>query len=260
MAVSKNRIKHLKSLHIKKYRQNYNNFIVEGDKMVREVLNQNPGAILELYALDSWLSTNSLAGKLPADRIFNVSATELDQLSAHNAPNQALALLDCSVMPNRIPDVDKGLILYLDQIQDPGNMGAILRIADWFGLPGVIAGPGCADRFNSKVIQASMGAFLRVPVMETTLEEFLSAHPNTPVLAADAKGVNAFEFSFPPAAVLIIGNEGNGISEDLLRQVHAVISIPKGTNGGAESLNAAVAAGVLCAVWGESERVRGVRG
>lgn len=254
MAVSKNRIKYLKSLHIKKFRQNYNNFIVEGDKMVREVLHQCPEAILELYALDSWLTTNRPAGKLPADRVFDVSLTELGQLSTQNTPNQALALLDCAALPNRIPHTEKGLILCLDQIQDPGNMGAILRIADWFGLPGVLAGPGCADRFNTKVIQASMGAFLRVPVEETSLEEFLADRPNLPILAADAKGVNAFGFSFPAAAVLIIGNEGNGISADLLKRVHTVVSIPKGQAGGAESLNAAVAAGILCAVYDQGVR------
>lgn len=248
MAVSKNRIKWLKSLHIKKYRQKYNNFIVEGDKMVREVLDQNPAAMLELYALEPWLSTNLPKGKVPADRIFDVSLTELGQMSGQNTPNQALALLDCDALPNVIPDKN-GLVLYLDQIQDPGNMGAILRIADWFGLPGVIAGPGSADRFNAKVIQSTMGAFLRVPVEETDLGAFLSGRSDYKILAADAKGVNAFTYPFPEKAVLIIGNEGNGISPGLFSLTDEVVSIPKGAEGGAESLNAAVAAGIICAAF-----------
>lgn len=249
MAISKNSIKFIQSLRIKKFRQKYNKFIVEGDKMVGEILLQKDTAIDSLYATDSWIKTHDLVNKISDDKIVKISPGELERISTLKTPNQVLAILD-------IPgyEIDSVLIkteinLFLDDIQDPGNLGTILRIADWFGIRQVICSPGTADVYNPKVIQSTMGAFLRVNTPVATLASIISANDQVPVFGAVMDGENIFKIDRKKEGLIVIGNEGKGISPENYPFLTKKISIPATAQSGAESLNAAVATGIICAFW-----------
>ena len=147
---------------------------------------------------------------------------------------------------------EESLSLYLDGIQDPGNMGTILRIADWFGVDCVFSSPDCVDPYNPKVIQATMGAFLRVSCIETTIERLHEEHPGLPIYGAVMDGENVFHANLKSKeGIIVIGNEGRGISSEAESLLSQRISIPPAAHSGAESLNAAVATGILCAVFRE---------
>jgi len=244
MPLSKNDIKYIKSLRLKKFRQKYNNFVVEGDKIVRELLEQRPDWIEKVYGLDKWIH------ELPPSSVTTtvISQRELQQASHLKTPNQAIALVR---QPNtdwhRI-DLQQQLSLYLENLQDPGNMGTILRIADWFGIQTVLCSPNCVDLYNPKVIQASMGAFLRVQTATALIKEVKQAYPSLPLLATTMDGTNVFATEAPEAALIAVGNEGAGLSEELLLLSDRSIAIPPNRNSGTESLNAAVATGIICAV------------
>ena len=247
MTVSKSTIKYIKSLGQKKFRQKYNNFVVEGDKMVRELLRQQPQRVEALYAREAWLAP-LLTLALPQHRVHPVSETELRQLSFLTTPNQVLAVVMRADPPDSAAALRAGLSLYLDGIQDPGNFGTILRIADWFGIPAVFCAKNCVDPYHPKAVQASMGAFLRVQVIEQELEALCRLAPGLPVLGAAIDGKNVFDADLPVQGLIVIGNEGNGISTEADRCLTGRIAIPAAAHAGAESLNAAVATGIICAV------------
>jgi TrmH family RNA methyltransferase len=247
MTVSKSTIKYIKSLGRKKFRQKYNNFVVEGDKMVRELLQQQPQRVEALYAQQTWLAA---LPPLPIaqHRIHLITETELRQLSFLTTPNQVLAVVMRDEPPDSAAALRVGWPLYLDGIQDPGNFGTILRIADWFGVPAVFCAKNCVDPYHPKAVQASMGAFLRVHVIEQELEALCRLTPGLPVLGAAMDGENVFESDLPARGLIVIGNEGNGISAEASRWLTGRIAIPAAAHAGAESLNAAVATGIICAV------------
>lgn len=250
MAISKNTIKFVKSLHLKKFRLKYDIFVAEGDKIAREMLMQSALAIDHVFALEAWAITH--AGLLQSRKdveITVVTEKELAQLSALTTPNQVLVLAQ---IPEFVwPETSSFTkALYLDGIQDPGNMGTLLRIADWFGISYVFCAGNCVDIYNGKVIQASMGAFLRVRTTEIELADLLDRY-KVPVLGAFMDADNAFEVKWPEKGILVIGSEGEGINQQHFPLITQRVTILKGAGSGAESLNAAVAAGVLCAVWGQ---------
>jgi len=248
MSLSKNTIKYLRSLHLKKFRQNYANFIVEGDKMAKEILETealNPEGI---YALEPWIETNAAGLRRYSDRVFKVSLTELEQISLLTTPNQVLVVVRNPDFKPDIPQLSKGLSLYLDGIQDPGNAGAILRIADWFGIRQVLFAPDSIEIYHPKLVQASMGAVLRVGCAEAPLESLLQAlPPGFPVYGAMLDGESIYTAPLTRHGILVIGNEGNGISQPVQALLTRRISIPPDPSGGAESLNAAIATGIICA-------------
>lgn len=247
MTLSKARIKFIRSLQQRKYRQKYNNFIVEGDKIARELLAQSRVEVEEVYALPEWAAKVSGDNLLSGIPIQEISVADLDRISALTTPNQVLAVA-------RIPKIEwspgqltNDLALYLDGIQDPGNLGTILRIADWFAIPYVFCSPDCVDAFNPKVIQASMGAFLRVPCPVVDFAKLAGRLPAHSLLGATMEGNDLFSSPLPEQAVIVIGNEGRGLSPDVEKRLTGRITIPG--RGGAESLNAAVATGIICAVF-----------
>ncbi|MBK6948748.1 MAG: RNA methyltransferase [Haliscomenobacter sp.] len=236
-------------MQIKKFRQKYHKFLVEGDKIVRELLENPEWRISELYALEPWIRDHG-AGQEPGT-VFPVTEEELKRISAMQTPNQVLAVVDKRETREDPEVLQKDLSIYLDGIQDPGNLGAILRIADWFGIRHVILSPETVEVYNPKVIQASMGAFLRVefPVLE--IQELRNKYPEVRIFGADLEGQDVFDHEASPGIgmLLVIGNEGNGISDPVREILEGRLTIPPAaTASGAESLNAAVAAGVLCAV------------
>lgn len=249
MTISKTAIKYLRSLSLKKFRQKYNNFVVEGDKMARELLALWPDRVEALYALENWLEKAKPELPLPEGRIFAVSEADLAKVSNLNTPNQVLAVVSIPESKLEEQQLRNGLSLYLDGIQDPGNFGAILRVADWFGIAYVFCSPTCVDPYNPKAIQASMGAFLRVSVVEEKLENLCRLAPGLPVYGAVLNGDNVFQAALPEQGVIVIGNEGNGVSASAEQWLSHRIAIPAAAHGGAESLNAAVATGIICAVF-----------
>ncbi|MFT5765328.1 MAG: TrmH family RNA methyltransferase, partial [Saprospiraceae bacterium] len=145
--------------------------------------------------------------------------------------------------------VSEGLSLYLDHIQNPGNFGTILRVADWFGIGTVFCSESSADLYNPKVIQSTMGAFLRVRVVKTDFEQLKTDYPKLPVYGTVLAGQNLFNTPLEQKGIIVIGSEGKGISPAVMQYITHPLTIPTHADGGAESLNAAVAAGIVCAVF-----------
>ncbi|MHB1278688.1 MAG: TrmH family RNA methyltransferase [Bacteroidia bacterium] len=232
MGITISAIKYVQSLRIKKFRQKYHHFVVEGDKSVHELLDSGWNVI-------SWYYTQDFSpSPLPGNGIL-VSDKEMERMSHHQAPQHALAVVEMPEWPKVIPS--KGIQLYLDGIRDPGNLGTILRIADWYGLKEVWCSPDTVDAFNPKSIDASMGSFLRVKLLIDDLSFFSAC--KLPAYAAVMDGENVHHSALPNDALLIVGNEGQGIKAEVLEQVKKRISIPR--YGAAESLNAGVATAVL---------------
>ncbi|PHI19886.1 hypothetical protein CEQ90_10870 [Lewinellaceae bacterium SD302] len=196
---------------------------------------------------------------LQQPQVTEITERELKKISALSTPNQVLAVVDMPAAKPGIFDSDKkhgyfasqdstdsGWSLYLDGLQSPANLGAILRVADWFGFQNVFAGPGTVDLYNQKSVQATMGCFLRLDYQEVELEKILTAHPELAVFAADLNGENIYTFSAPLSGLLVIGNEGRGIRPETRALVTNYLKIPRARGRKAESLNAAVATGILC--------------
>jgi TrmH family RNA methyltransferase len=234
--VSKREVKYIQSLCQKKHRAEERLFIVEGEKAVEELI-QSDWTIRQLYAAADWMAAH-LSLNLP---VQEASEEQLQQMSGLRSARAVIALVE---MPNQqeLPLQPDGFTLVLDQLQDPGNMGTILRIADWFGIQTIVASESCADLYNPKVIQSSMGSFLRVQVHYTDLAAWLEQY-RAPILGAVLTGESVFMASPHERAALIIGNEGQGIGQQLLPFIQEPVSIPR--LGKAESLNAAVATGIL---------------
>lgn len=246
--ISKNKIKYLRSLKLKKFRQKYNNFTVEGDKIVLELL-QSPNVEIEsIIATDSWQQQyfNETLGK--ASLIETAKEDDIKKISNFTTPSSVFVVAKKweSVWKDSV--IKNNFSLYLDGIQDPGNFGTILRIADWFGIPYVFCSAKCADLYHPKVIQASMGAFLRLNVITAPFDSIIERYSDMPFYGTVLDGKNIFTTNKYQNGCIVIGNEGKGISPEILEKLTHRILIPKGKNGGAESLNAAVATGIVCAI------------
>jgi len=246
--ISKNKIKYLRSLKLKKFRQKYNNFTVEGEKIALEILQSQNVEIETVIATEDWKNKHFNQSLRNQSEIEIAAEKDFKQFSNFSTPspvfvvaNQLSTTWDDEVIKNNFS-------LYLDGIQDPGNFGTILRIADWFGIPYVFCSEKCADLYNHKTIQSSMGAFLRVKVIYLPFEEVFEKCDGMPFYGTVLEGRNIFEEDNYKKGVIVIGNEGKGISPEILEKITHQILIPKGENGGAESLNAAVATGIVCAI------------
>ena len=239
--LSKAQNKYIRSLTQQKFRQEHKVFIAEGAKIAAEWLNSN--ARLQIIAATAqWAAEHEKTIALhPEAEVHIVSDNELAAISDLQTPNQVLLVAH---MPESQPvPVMTGWCLALDRLQDPGNMGSVIRIADWFGISHVVCGAGCVDVYNSKVVQSAMGGHLRVNMYEADLEDFLRSC-TVPVIAATLDGDNVYHMPRMEAAVLVIGNESKGISAGIQALATQKVMIPR--RGGAESLNAAVSAGILC--------------
>ncbi|MFN0174351.1 MAG: TrmH family RNA methyltransferase [Saprospiraceae bacterium] len=247
--LSHNQLKHLRSLSVKKYRQQHGQFLVEGEKMVAELLGQSRIGVSAIFGLESWIGQNGRFLSSFSEKVNLVTEAELVKISSLTTPNKVLAVATMPLETCNFQLATTEPCFYLDGIQDPGNMGSILRVADWFGFPAVFCAPDCVDVFSPKVVQASMGAIFRVQSWEIELAELLAASPKIPVAGAVLDGEHVFETTLPKNGLLVIGNEGRGISRQTESKLTRRISIPRHPAGGAESLNAAVAAGILAAAF-----------
>lgn len=234
MKLSKNKIKWIRSLQQKKFREELGLFIVEGEKMVTEALETCLDDIQFLcHTKDSSIALNN-----PSFETTLATDEELKAISSLKNPNKSLAVL-------KIPakkEITTEFRIALDGIQDPGNMGTILRLADWFDVKEIICSKDTVDIYNPKVVQASMGAIFRINVVYCDLADYLSKTCQ-PIYGALLEGENIYQKKIEPKGILILGNEGNGISKPIISLVNEPITIPR--FGKAESLNVSVATGIL---------------
>lgn len=238
-------IKLVKSLQQKKFRKAHELFVVEGDKMVAELISSGY-EIAQLFALEDWAKQHNSA----TARILKPK--ELERITHLSTPNQALALVRLPQTQIRAEALRGKISLALDNIQDPGNLGTIIRTADWFGIEHIICSETTADLFNPKVIQATMGSFMRVKLMYTPLQAFLQSLPEDfPLLGTVLKGTDLYQQHPPSEGLIITGNESRGISPEIEAQLSHRLTIPlyhqEGKSTFPESLNAGVATGIVLA-------------
>lgn len=232
--LSKNEVKYIQSLCQKKQRQQEGLFLVEGVKLVDELL-RSDFEVHGVYALAGWMAAHA------GVKAVEITPDELAKISGQATPNQVLAVVKQKPQPPLEPFAGK-LTLALDGIQDPGNLGTIIRIADWFGISQVLAGLDTAEQYNPKVIQSTMGSFLRVRVHYCELASVLAA-AGVPVVGALLDGNSLYTADRFKEGIVVIGNESKGIQPALLPYITHPVTIPR--IGAAESLNAAVAAGII---------------
>ncbi len=245
--ISRTKLKDLATYRIAKRCEADGVFVVEGMKMAAEAL-WSKAEILCVCGTSQWLGQNDgvTHSRVSDQNIFEISAADLTRLSNQKSPNNVWMLLKRPEKPN-LSDTFNCRTLVLDKIQDPGNLGTIIRTADWFGIRHIVCSPDTADCYNSKVVQASMGGIFRTNVHYTDLVDYLKQcnKREIPVYGAFLTGENVGLTSFEKEGKLVIGNESNGISSEVGLCVTHKISIPN-IGGTAESLNAAVATAILC--------------
>ena len=203
MSISKNQLKTITSLSQKKYRQQHNLFVAEGIKVVRELL-QSSLELVKLYATDDFVIDD-------ISKLEKISPKDLQKISNLKTPNKVLGIFK---IPDEKPLQEKGLILALDTINDPGNLGTIIRLCDWFGITQLICSKETVDCYNPKVVQSSMGSLTRVSIKYIDLKSFLK-ETNLPIYIADMDGENVYKTDLPKEAILVMGNEANGVSDEI---------------------------------------------
>ena len=233
--ISKNQIKFIRQLEQKKHRQREGLFVAEGPKVVGDLLAVGFRPV-HVFATSAWNPPSTVSSQLQ-----QVTADELCKLSFLQHPQQVLATFP---LPSPFTPHPSPLTLVLDGVQDPGNLGTIIRIADWFGISQIVCSPGTADAWSPKVVQATMGSIARVNIVYTDLKEYLSA-ATLPVYGTLLDGENIYEEDLPREAIIVMGNEGSGISPEVRQLVTCKLLIPRFRQG-AESLNVAIATAITC--------------
>ncbi len=234
----------ISDLKHKRHRQESGLFVIEGTKLVAELL-ASKITVKRLFATAEWIDANRNIIRHPTEMI-TLTENQLEHISFLQSPQQVLALAQIPDVPTDEQSILDGFCIALDTIQDPGNLGTIIRIADWYGIRHILCSPSCADVYNPKVIQATMGSFLRVQLHYLPLDDFFKRHQPT-VIGALMNGENVHETTFSDKGILLIGNEGSGISDTLMPFVTNAVTIPR--LGGAESLNAGIATAIICDNW-----------
>ncbi|MBR6030560.1 MAG: RNA methyltransferase [Bacteroidaceae bacterium] len=247
--LSKARIKWIKSLEMRKYRLQHKAFVAEGPKLVGELLPYSTP--LYIAATKEWIDTNCQIVRLSNCPIDEVSREELERASLLRTPQSVLAVMPIpqwSMADNQLEIQERQLLLALDGVQDPGNLGTILRIADWFGIRQVLCSEGTADVYNPKCVQSCMGALARVKVHYCDLPEVL-AKVKMPVFGTFLDGTDIYKEELSTEGIIVMGNEGNGISSEVAKHVSRRLYVPNFPKGSltTESLNVAVATGIVCA-------------
>jgi TrmH family RNA methyltransferase len=248
MMLTKNRVKQIIALQKKKVREEERLFVVEGDKIVKEFLSSG-FRVQTLVAKPEFINNLKDTQKTKPEEIFAVSFDELRKMSSLSTPHNALALIRMPEERAVKPEKNSGLFAALDCIQDPGNLGTIIRSASWFGIDNVICSNDCADIYNPKVIQATMGAILSVRVYYTDLKLFLNNanKEGLEIYGTVLEGRNIYSEKLENEGVILLGNESRGISDDLKELITVRLTIPKLGKSveGIESLNAAMAASIV---------------
>ena len=240
--IGKNTIKWVHSLEMKKNRKREGLFVAEGPKVVGDLLSRF--RLHSVFATDEWTGGDSIGAEV---RLERVDDDTLRRLSFLQHPQQVVAVMEMNKEEKVEVDADR-LTIMLDGVQDPGNLGTIIRIADWFGIDSIICSPDTADAYNPKVVQATMGSLGRVSVTYSPLVPLLSSLPaEMPIYGTLLDGKDIYQKELTRHGVIIMGNEGNGISEEVRAMVTHPLLIPRFRQGeSAESLNVAVATAITC--------------
>ena len=243
--ISKAQAKYVQSLHQKKYRQRHGAFLVEGGKSVLELLSSDLEAE-HIFFTPEFEAQNR--ANLPA-RVPQTLASETELAQIGTLANNTTALAVARRPPEHpLPTTlaQNTLLLALDEVRDPGNLGTLIRLADWYGLPGVVLSETCADPYSPKTVAATMGSFARVKVWQQDLPAWLATLPaGTGIFGADLHGDNVHKLALRPAGVLVMGSESHGLTPAVEPCLTRRLHIPRGASGGAESLNVAISAAIL---------------
>lgn len=241
--ISKAHTKYIQSLRHKKFRDETGLFFAEGPRLVSDLLSCGKFACKEIFALQQWVDDNAgMLATLQGTNITTIENYELEKISMLTTAHHVLAVFE-KRKPDFDFDVAGKITLALDQVQDPGNMGTIIRIADWFGIADIVCATGTADIYNPKVVQGTMGSLGRVNIIYTDLPAWLGRNKNVKIFSASLHGKDVKAIGTLKEGIIIIGNEAAGVSGQVLSLVTERITIPK--IGAAESLNAAVATGII---------------
>ena len=239
--LSKSQISYIKSLHQKKYRKESGVFIIEGIKSIIEFINSS-------YKIHSIYYTAQYVSSLPKSpaniKLFEVTNAELEKISTLQTPQGILALVNIPAEQKIEPkSLSNSFSLVLDNVQDPGNFGTIIRTADWFGIKQIICSANTVEAYNPKTVQSTMGSLARINIYYTDLNIFLN-DVNLPIFGALLDGENIYTTNWGNEGLIILGNEGHGIGADLIEKITTPVTIPN--FGKAESLNVAVSAAIFC--------------
>lgn len=251
MALSNNKIKYVKSLKDKKFRNEHQTFVAEGDKLVSDLLAS--GKCQLLIALPEWIEAHPEA---KAEEIIPANERGLNKVTLLKTPPPVIAVFYRPEYKVEDIKMEEHLSLVLDGIQDPGNVGTIVRVADWFGIEHVFCSPDCADIFNPKTVQATMGAIARVKTIYTDIAALLNEKNHLPIYGTFLDGENIYEEELTANGFIVMGSEGRGISPkvvDVINRRLLIPNYPKGKNS-SESLNVAAATAIVCS---EFRRRRG---
>lgn len=239
--ISKNKIKYIQSLELKKNRNKENVFVAEGPKLVEALLQVSTPCFIA--ATSDWIEVNS---HLKVLEMVEVTEEELKKISFLQHPQQVLGIFKQEPQPKL--HLENSLSIALDDIQDPGNLGTIIRIADWFGIRTILCSENTVDVYNPKVIQATMGSIANVNVAYVNLEEVIKALPKTfPIYGTLLDGENIYQQTLERKGLIVMGNEGKGISSNIKKYITHKLLIPGDTQKTAESLNVAIATAITCA-------------
>ena len=246
--LSRNQIKFIASLQQKKFRKLHGLFVVEGPKLVFELLESN-FKLESLYVVENILDEGTYNFSGTEAEVVAISEKDLQRISGMKSPNEMIAIVRIPKQPEIPGAIFKELVIYLDQLQDPGNFGTILRTADWFGIKNIVCSPDTAEIYNPKIIQASMGSFTRIRAYYEDFEDLIREAPKgLPIYATLLEGKSIYQAKLSTPAIIIVGNESRGISKELLPFVSEKITIPSPQDHTKpESLNAAVAAALVMA-------------
>ncbi len=239
--LTKNKIKLINSLKSKKYRHKENLFICEGEKILKTLINSK-FEIVEIFAVQEFIDNNN--------DLFDftiVSDIELKKISELSTPQKVLALVKIPKKNIEKVDFDNKLTLVLDKIQDPGNLGTIIRIADWFGIQNIICSTDTVDVYNPKVVMSTMGSIFSVNIFYANLLNFFATHNKSDIYGTFMDGKNIYKTTFPSTGFIVMGNEANGISADIEKFITQRLAIPSfNKSKAAESLNVAIATAIIC--------------
>jgi len=251
--LSKNKIKFINSLKKKKNRIKKGFFIAEGEKIITELINSSTYKIADLFATDSFISKLSNQQKATINELHMVTEEELSKISDLKNPNKTLAVVKIPEYTSEPEEVKKSLCLVLDNINDPGNLGTIIRTADWFGIKHIFCSEGSVDLYNPKVIQSTMGSFIRIKLFYKNLETFLQTFTDIngfQIYGCFLEGENIYSAPLEDKGLIVMGSESHGISDKLKDYIHKKLYIPRFISNGeqqtSESLNISVATGIVC--------------
>ena len=229
--LTKNQIKLIRSLSLKKNRQKHGLFIVEGEKLVNEVLSSD-WEVEGIYATKEWLGENAII----------ISNNDLSRISSLKTPNKVVAVVK---IKKGSLDITSNTVLALDGVKDPGNLGTIIRLADWFGIEDIICSDDCVDYLNPKVVQSSMGSFTRVNLHYTSLIDAFKKYSDYKLFMTVLNGTPLSEMTNSDKKIIVMGSESKGISKEVLELTSEKITIPKSKSSKAESLNVSIAAAII---------------